>query len=118
MRKLVLAALTAITLAAPALLQAETITGKVVSLSCYFQTQKNAGVPEDLCAYSTIKYEGNPVGLVTSDGKVYQLAGAVLGVDNAKMVPLIGKIVTVTGNVSKKAGTTMLTSEEDAKRAQ
>ena len=118
MRRFVLVALAAITLAAPTLLKAETVTGKVVSLSCYFQTQKNAGVPEELCAYATIKYEANPVGLVTSDGKVYQLAGAVLGVDNAKMVPLIGKTVTVTGNVSKKAGTTMLTSEEDAKPAQ
>jgi len=118
MRRFVLVTLAAITLAAPALLQAETVTGKVISLSCYFQTQKNAGVPEDLCAYSTIKYEANPVGLLTSDGKVYQLAGAVLGVDNAKMVPLIGKTVTVNGAVSKKAGTTMLTSDEDAKRAQ
>jgi hypothetical protein len=99
-------------------LRAETVTGKVVSLSCYFQTPKNAGVPEEVCAHATIKYEAQPVGLVTSDGKVYQLAGAVVGVDDAKMVPFIGKMITVTGTVSKKAGMVMLTSDEDAKLAQ
>jgi hypothetical protein len=99
-------------------LGAETVTGKVVSLSCYFQTPKNAGVPEEVCAHATIKYEAQPVGLVTSDGKVYQLSGAVLGVDDAKMVPFIGKKITVMGTVSTRAGMTVLTSDEDAKLAQ
>jgi hypothetical protein len=95
----------------------ETITGKVVSLSCYFQNPKNAGVPEEVCAHATIKYEAQPVGIVTADGKVYQLAGSVIGVNDAKMVPFIGKMITVTGTVSEKAGTPMLTSDEDAKLA-
>lgn len=88
-----------------------------MSLSCYFQSPKNAGVPEEVCAHATIKYEAQPVGIVTADGKVYQLAGAVLGVNDSKMVPFIGKMITVTGTVSEKAGTTMLTSDEDAKPA-
>jgi hypothetical protein len=115
MKKYVVAAVVALSLgvvAAPAFAATETVTGKVVSLSCYFQTQKNAGVPEAVCYHATIKYEANPVGIVTTDGKVYQLAGGVLGVNNAKIYPFAGKNVTVTGEVSEKAGMTMLTSDD------
>ncbi len=115
MKKLVLAAMAALTLgafAAPALAATETVTGKVVSLSCYFQTNKNAGVREEVCFNATVKYEGNPVGIVTADGKVYQLAGGVLGVNNAKMVPYGGKTVTVTGEVWEKAGMMMLKADD------
>ena len=90
----------------------ETVTGEVVSLSCYFQNKKNVGKAGLLCAQATVKYESNPVGLVTADGKVYQLAGGLVANNNAKVVPLLSHTVTVTGEVSKKAGIMVISSDE------
>src|SRR5215467_4218470 len=98
--------------AAPVLAATETVTGEVVSLSCYFQNKKNVGKAGLLCALATVKYEANPVGLVTADGKVYQLAGGLVANNNAKVVPLLSHTVTVTGEVSKKAGMMMITADE------
>jgi hypothetical protein len=99
---------------APAFAATQTVTGDVVSLSCYFQNKKNIGKAGLLCAMATVKYEGNPVGLVASDGKVYQFAGGLVANDNAKSVPLLGHTVTVTGNVYEQAGMPMI-SANDAK---
>ena len=98
--------------AAPLFAAAETVTGEIVSLSCYFQNKKNVGKAGLLCAQATVKYEGNPVGLVTADGKVYQLAGGLVANNNAKVVPLLSHIVTVTGEVSKKAGMMVISADE------
>jgi alanine dehydrogenase len=97
---------------APLLAATETVTGEVVSLSCYFQNKKNVGKAGLLCAQATVKYEGNPVGIVTSDGKVYQLAGGLVANNNAKVVPLLSHTVTVSGEVSKKAGILVISADE------
>ena len=102
------------TLAAPLFAATETVTGEVISLSCYFQNKKNVGKAGLLCALATVKYEGNPAGLLTADGKVYQLAGGLVANNNAKAVPLLSHTVTVTGDVSEKAGVTVI-SADDAK---
>lgn len=44
------------------------------------------------CAQSCIK-RGSPAVLVTSDGKIYSIA------DQAKVIPLAGKKVTITGTL-------------------
>ena len=98
--------------AAPAIAATETVTGEVVSLSCYFQNKKNVGKAGLLCAQATVKYEANPVGLVTADGKVYQLAGGLVANNNARVVPLLSHKVTVTGEVSKKAGILVISADE------
>ena len=95
----------------------ETVTGEVVSLSCFFTDKKNIGQAGLLCAQATVKYEANPVGLVTADGKVYQFAGGLVAHNNAKAVPLLGHKATVTGEVSEKAGMTMIAAD-DAKIVQ
>src|SRR5215467_894347 len=102
---------------APLFAATETVTGEFVSLSCYFQNKKNVGKAGLLCAQATVKYEGNPVGIVTSDGKVYQLAGGLVANNNAKLVPLLSHTVSVTGEVSKKAGMMVIFADEakDAK---
>jgi hypothetical protein len=64
-----------------------------------------------ICAIATVKYEGNPAGILTADGKVYQLAGALVANNNAKVVPLLGLKVTVTGDVSEQGGTTTITTD-------
>ncbi len=101
-------------LTAPAFAKTETVTGDVVSLSCYFNNKKNIGQAGLLCALATVKYEGNPVGLVAGDGKVYQFAGGLVANDNAKSVPLLGHTVMVTGDVYEQSGMSML-SADDAK---
>ncbi len=85
------------TWSAPVFAASETVTGEVVSLSCYFQNKKNVGKAGLLCAQATVKYESNPVGLVTADGRVYQLAGGLVANNNAKVVQLLSQTVTVTG---------------------
>ena len=89
-----------------------TVTGEVISLSCYFNNKKNVGKAGLLCANATIKYEGNPAGLLTTDGKVYQLAGGLVANNNAKVVPLLSHTVTVTGEVTEKAGMPVITADD------
>jgi Protein of unknown function (DUF5818) len=84
----------------------------VISLSCYFQNKKNVGAAGMICTIATIKYEGNPPGLLTADGKVYQLTGGLVARNNARVVPLLGHTVTITGDVSEKNGTTMLAADD------
>jgi hypothetical protein len=97
--------------AAPEFAASETVTGEVISLSCYFQNKANVGRAGAVCAHATVKWEGNPVGLLTAAGKVYQLAGKVVANNNAPMVPFLGQQVTITGEVSEKQGMTMLTAD-------
>lgn len=95
----------------------ETVRGEVISLSCYFQNPSNVGPAGALCAWATVKYEGNPVGILTADKKVYQLAGGLVANDNAKMVPFLGKIVTITGEVTESRGHVMILTANDVKPA-
>ena len=97
---------------APVFVATETVTGEVVSLSCYFQNKRNVGKAGLLCALATIKYEANPVGLVTAGGKVYQLAGGLAANNNAKVVPLLSHTITITGEVSRKAGVMVIFADE------
>jgi hypothetical protein len=101
--------------AAPAFAKTDTLTGEVISLSCYFQNKANVGRAGMICALATVKYEGNPVGLLTADGKVYQLAGGLVANDNAKMVPYLGHTVTITGDVAETRGHMMMLTASDAK---
>jgi len=92
--------------------ESKTVTGEVVSLSCYFSNKKNVGKAGLLCALATVKYEGNPVGIVAADGSVYQLEGGLTANNNAKSVPLLSHTVTVTGDVTEKAGMMMLKADD------
>lgn len=98
--------------AAPAFAKTETVTGEVISLSCYFQNKANVGQAGMICAIATVKWESNPAGLLTEGGKVYQLAGSLVARNNAKVVPLLGHTVTVTGDVYEKDGMTMIAADE------
>jgi hypothetical protein len=101
---------------APVMAKTETVTGQVVDLYCYnVETKANAGMDHTqgrACAYACAKWEGQPVGLVTADGKVYQLAGALVANSNAKIVPHLTHTVTVTGDVSDKNGIMVLSATD------
>jgi len=81
----------------------KTISGEVLDMSCYMASGAH-GDGHKSCAVTCIK-GGSPMGLLTSDGKVYLL------VENhdkkeayADAKTHAGEQVTVTGTVSEKGG--------------
>jgi hypothetical protein len=95
--------------------QQVTVTGQVVDLACYARDKANTGMHHDRgreCAWACVRWEAHPVGLLTSSGKVYQLAGAIVADSNVKIAPHLGQTVTATGQVSEKDGMQMLTTSE------
>lgn len=69
---------------------AANVTGYVIDQSCASQPDMRGNVA---CATKCIK-GGSPAVLVTDDGKIYQIA------DQAKVVPLAGEKVTISGKVT------------------
>jgi hypothetical protein len=91
----------------PAVSAAETLTGQLVDLACYSQNKQNSGNAHRgkgaICGQACAR-EGFPVGLVTSDGKVYQITGELTADHQAKLVPYISQSVTITGDVGQQNG--------------
>ncbi len=109
------AALFLATFASPAFADTKTVTGKLVDLSCYGQNKENVDNMHKGKGYNCAKAcarEGFPVGLLTSDGKVYQITGELAAHANAKLVPHIAENATITGDVMEKGGITMITASE------
>lgn len=99
----------------PAWAKTETVTGKVIDLYCYSLNKADTGMDHRSgreCALACVKYEGQPVGLLTSDGKVYQFAGGLVANNNAKIAPHLTHTVTVTGDVTEKDGMMMIAASE------
>ena len=95
--------------------KSETVTGQVIDLYCYSRDNKATGMDHRdgrECAWACIKWEGQPVGLLTADGKVYQLAGGLVANNNAKIAPHLTHTVTVTGDVTEKDGMAMLAAAD------
>lgn len=103
--------------------QSETVTGQVVDLSCYMLNKANTGLDHvrsardsqtggSNCAVACAKWDGQPTGLVTSDGKVYQFAGPLVDGNNIKVVPHLTHTVSVTGPVKVVNGLPMITATE------
>lgn len=110
-------ALCVILWSAPAAARTETITGQVVDLNCLnLETKANAGmdhVPQGReCAWACARWWGQPVGILTADGKVYQLTGGLVADNNAKIAPHVTHTVTITGDVTEKDGMTMLAAND------
>ncbi|MGC4080639.1 MAG: hypothetical protein QM736_00600 [Vicinamibacterales bacterium] len=107
-----LAAAFAATSASAAAEGPQTITGELISVWCYIQSPKNVGEAGYVCALADLKWEGNPPGVLTASGVVYQLAGPALGENNASVVPLIGRTVSATGEVIERDGVRILTASQ------
>jgi hypothetical protein len=94
--------------------KAETVTGRLVDLACYSTNKELTGNFHQgrglICAQACAR-EGFPVGLLT-DTKVYQIEGALAADLNAKLVPHMSHTVTITGDVSEKDGTTVITATD------
>lgn len=102
-----------VALGSPAFAKTETVTGQLVDLACYTQDKANTGNEHKgmgaTCAEGCAK-KGMPVALLTSDGKVYQVAGDLAAEKNAKLVPHIAHTVEITGDVMTMGDKMMITA--------
>jgi hypothetical protein len=91
------------------------ITGQLVDLACYSQNHENSGNAHKGKGYNcgqACAREGFVVGLVATDGKVYQIKGDLAANANAKLVPHISHTVAVTGEVGEKDGVPIISGTE------
>jgi hypothetical protein len=102
---------------APAFAKEETVKGKVVDMSCYNADKSNTGVDHKMpkgdtkdCALGCAK-AGQPMALLTSDGKVYEIAGGLAADKNAKLIAHISHTVEVTGDVMDHGGKMMISAD-------
>jgi hypothetical protein len=97
-------------LSASAFAVTQTITGQLIDQTCYKANKANTGVdhkmPADTpgCATTCAKM-GQPVALLTADGKVYTVTGDLAANNNAKLVPHMSHKVELTGDVTEKGST-------------
>ena len=82
-----------LTSVAPAIAATETVTGKIVDQSCYMKD----------CAVACAK-KGQPMALLTTDGKVYTITGGLAAENNAKLVPHMSHTMALTGEVTDVKG--------------
>lgn len=112
----VLASALFVTACSSAFAKTETVTGRVIDLVCYSGDRENTGNHHKgrglICAQACARGEGQPVGLLTADGKVYQVTGGLAADNNAKLVPHMSQTVTVTGDVSEKDGLMMIAASD------
>ena len=94
-----------VAMSAPLLAATETVKGQIVDEGCYKMDKSNTGVDHKMpkgdtkdCAVACAK-AGRPMAVLTSDGKVYEIAGGLAADKNAKIVPHVGHTVEVTGDV-------------------
>ena len=106
-----------VALSAPAFAKTETVKGQIVDQSCYMKDMAdNKGrdhkMPADTkdCAVECAK-KGAPMALLTSDGKVYQIAGGLAANKNEKLVPHVAHTVEITGDVMDMSGKLMITAD-------
>lgn len=110
-----IAAAVVLALGAPAFAKVETVKGVLVDQSCYktdkantVETHKMNGSPMENCATACAKL-GQPVALVTTDGKVLVVTGDLAASKNAKLVPHMAHTVELTGDVTTdKDGSTKI----------
>src|ERR1700688_874452 len=109
-----------VVLTVPVLAKAETVTGQIVDQNCYMKDKvNNKGVdhkmPADTkdCAIACAK-KGQPLALLTADGKVYQIAGDLADNNNAKLIPHVSHTVAITGD-TMGAGDKMMIHASDLK---
>jgi hypothetical protein len=93
----------------------ETVTGQLVDLACYGQDKANKGNEHKnrgmICAQACAR-EGFPVGLVTSEGKVYQVVGELAANSNKGLVPYVGQSVTISGEIGDSNGRLTLAAHQ------
>ncbi|HET6958666.1 MAG TPA: hypothetical protein VFI56_18835 [Vicinamibacterales bacterium] len=107
----------AVVLAFSAPVFAETVKGQIVDMACYNADKSNTGVDHKMpkgdtkdCALGCAK-AGQPMALLTSDGKVYEISGSLAADKNAKLIPHISHTVEITGDTMNHGGKMMIMAE-------
>jgi hypothetical protein len=105
-------------MSAPALAKTETIKGQIVDQACYLKDKaNNVGkyhkIPADTkdCAVGCAK-QGQPLALLTADGKVYQIAGALADNKNEKLIAHVSHTVEITGDTMGSGDSMMIHASE------
>jgi len=92
---------------------AEDVSGQLIDLACYAQDKENTGNHHKnrgvICAQACAR-EGFAVGLLTQDGLLYRVTGDLAANYNAKLVPHMTHIVTLTGDVTRTDGQNVITA--------
>src|SRR5712692_1477120 len=103
-----------VAIGAPAFAATQTITGQLIDQSCYKMDKANTGVDHKMpkgdtkdCAIACAK-GGQPVALLTTDGKIYTVTGDLAADKNAKLVAHMSHTVALTGDVTEKNGEMMI----------
>jgi hypothetical protein len=104
-----------VTLTAPVWAKTMTVKGQVVDEGCSLKEMGQKGDHEKAeemaqCAIDCAK-RGEPVALLTSDGKVYRIAGGLAANNNAKLVPHMNHTVEITGDVTEKDGKVQIAAD-------
>jgi hypothetical protein len=104
-------------LGAPAFAKTETVKGQIVDQACYKMDKTNTGVDHKMpkgdtkdCAIGCAK-AGRPLAVLTSDGKVYEIAGGLAAEKNAKLIPHIAHTVEITGDMMDHDGKMMISAD-------
>ena len=92
-----------------------TVTGQVVDEGCSLREMGQKGGDQkaaemDQCAIDCAK-RGEPVALLTSDGKVYRISGGLAANNNAKLIAHMGHTVEITGDVTEKDGKVLIAAD-------
>jgi hypothetical protein len=110
----VAAAAFALSLGAPAWAKTMTVKGQVVDEGCSLKEMAEhkdgdhkMSSAMDECALECAK-RGEPLALLTSDGKVYRITGGLSANNNAKLIPHMNHTVEITGDVTEKDGKVLI----------
>lgn len=106
-----------VTLSAPASAKTMTVKGQVVDEGCSLREMGQKGGDHEKaeemaqCAIDCAK-RGEPVALLTADGKVYRIAGGLAANNNAKLIAHMNHTVEITGDVTEKDGKVQIAANE------
>jgi hypothetical protein len=65
----------------------------------------------DECALECAK-RGEPLALLTADGKVFRITGGLAANNNAKLIPHMKHTVEITGDVTEKDGKVLIAAND------
>lgn len=102
-----------VALGAPAFAKTETVKGQLVDEGCSLKSGADHAMPAaamDECAIECAK-QGEPVALLTADGKVYRVTGGLAANKNAKLIVHMNHTVEITGDVSEKDGKVQIAAD-------
>jgi hypothetical protein len=91
------------------------VSGQLIDLSCYSENKDNIGnhhINKGLTCAQACAREGFEVGLLARDGTIYHVHGGLAANSNAKLIPHLSKLVTITGYLSKEKGQDVIASDD------